>query len=152
MSRQLIFLAAVAALVSSTGAQIAGEGYYGDGRDDLSDLDTGFSVPEYSSQSELVTKLVAPFLFVSFLLRLALMRALRLAFARDQDDRIHLLFGEEQRVDVSSEATIMSVAITAMMIPTPAWDMVTVLGQLIGVLPMLIVLGFMAFVGYLVFA
>lgn len=130
---------------------VAGSHYYGKGGDSASitDADTGFSVPQYDSQAEIVTQLVAPFIFVSFLLRLALSRALTLALAQDQHDRI-AIFRPEERVDVSTESTVISIAITAMMIPTPAWDFVTILGQVLGVIPQLIILGFMLLLGYMI--
>lgn len=108
---------------------IAGSHYYDHGgRNGYSvTADSGFSIPEYRSQSELATQLVAPFIFIVVLLKFSFERVLQ--FVLDTND--HPIHNEEP--DVSRESTIMAVAVAGMMIPTPFWDYVRWVASGIGI-------------------
>lgn len=90
--------------------------------------DTGFSVPEYESQSEIATELVAPFLFLVILLKFALESVL--ATILDTNDTP--IPGDKP--DVSKEATLMAVTIAGMLIPTPFWDYMRLAAGSIGLM------------------
>lgn len=107
----------------------AGSHYYDHGSQGYSvTQDSGFSIPEYNSQSELATELVAPFLFIVVLLKFSFERVLQ--FVLDTNDHpIH-----DQEPDVSRESSLMAVAVAGMMIPTPFWDYVRWIASSIGVI------------------
>lgn len=102
--------------------------YYDHSGDGYSVTDSGFSVPEYESQSELATELVAPFLFLVILLKFALESVL--ATVLDTND----VQVPGEKPDVSREATLMAVAITGMLIPTPFWDYIRLAAGSIGLI------------------
>ena len=109
--------------------------------------DNYFVMPEFDNQQEIATELVAPFLFVSILLHFALSRALSFILANNEDDPINdprVLWGlprgtytTENRVDVSKYSMIMSIAITASLIPTPYWNLIVAMMASIGTLTVL---------------
>lgn len=80
--------------------------------------DSGFSIPEYESQSELATQLIAPFIFIVVLLKFSFERVLQ--FVLDTNDHPPW----DEGADVSRESSIMAIAVAGMMIPTPFWDYV----------------------------
>lgn len=89
--------------------------------------DSQFSIPEYNSQSALLTQLIAPFLFIVVLLKFSFERVLQFVL----DTNNHPPWGND-KPDVSRESTIMSIAIAGMMIPTPFWDYVRLAASGIG--------------------
>lgn len=106
-----------------------------------------FVLPEYGSQQEIATELVAPFIFISVLLHFALSRALSfiLASGKDEDELWdnNLVMGaapwairvdEDKGPNTSKYAMIMSITITASLIPTPYWSIITGLMASIGTL------------------
>ncbi|MBC5792977.1 MAG: hypothetical protein H8Z69_02945 [Nanohaloarchaea archaeon] len=93
--------------------------YYGDGSG--SSLSTGnaeFSIPQYNSQGEILTKLVAPFLLVFIIFYLGLFKALWFAYA-DDDGPFLTKNKKEEKKQVRKYATIISILISAMIIPSP---------------------------------
>lgn len=101
--------------------------------------DTGFSVPQYDSQEEILTQLVAPFIFVSILLQILFNRALRFAFVDEDsgDDLLSLV--EDNRPNLNREATLMAITATAILIPTPFWNYVRLATASIGVVTVTLV-------------
>lgn len=89
--------------------------------------DSTFSIPQYDSQSELATQLVAPFIFIVVLLKFSFERVLQ--FVLDTND--HPPWGDDG-ADVSRESTIMAITVAGMMIPTPFWDYVRLVASGIG--------------------
>lgn len=83
--------------------------------------DTGFSIPEYNSQSELATELIAPFLFIVILMKFAFERVLEFTLVGNNDRPNPW---DDSGENVSREATLMAIAVTGMMIPTPFWSYV----------------------------
>jgi len=106
--------------------------YYNDGSSGVY-AENDFSIPEYESQDEMLTMLVAPFIVIALLLQLSLRRALRFAYAED-DNPSMLNLVENNRPPVDRYATVMSLAITAMLIPTPFWDYVILAINSLGVI------------------
>lgn len=116
--------------------------YYSDDGDSysISGDETGFSTPEFDSQREIVTELVAPFIFISVLLQFLINKALSFTFATDDNPL-------SDGPDVGRESMLMSLAITGMLVPSPLWDQLRLLIQSIGVV---VVLGFLG-LAFLVF-
>ncbi|MFT4892281.1 MAG: hypothetical protein ACI8Z7_000048 [Candidatus Nanohaloarchaea archaeon] len=110
---------------------VAGSHYYSHQQSGYSVTgDTGFSVPEYESQSELATELVAPFLFIVVLMKFAFQKVLIFSFA--EDDRVDWPGRDDHKSLYSREATLMAVAVTGMMIPTPFWGYVRLIASSLG--------------------
>jgi hypothetical protein len=145
----------ILAFVSSVSADF----YYSQNSGSSLSSENYFSIPEYDSQYEIGTQLVAPFIFITTLLHFALSKALSFILANDSDDPLNdarvlmgLPRGVEQRgdrLDVSRYSMIMSLTITASLIPTPYWDMIRGIIQLIGVGSLVFFAGAVAFVLYL---
>jgi len=119
--------ALTAVLLLLTGLSMSSH-YYSHQQTGYSVTDTGFSVPEYDSHSELATELVAPFLFLVILLKFALESVL--ASVLDTND----VPVPGEKPDVSKEATLMSLTIAGMLIPTPFWDYVRLAAGSIGLI------------------
>ena len=113
---------------------LAAGDYYYNNQDSYSVTgDSEFSVPQYESQEEIATELVAPFLFIVIILRFAFQKVLFFTFA--EDDRNRVLTGQDDfRSKFSREATMMSIAVAGMMIPTPFWEYVRLVASSIGLL------------------
>lgn len=129
LNKKLLALLLVAVLLSGMGAA---EHYYGDSGGEsfsVTEMDSGFSVPEYNSQAEIATELVAPFLFIVILLKFGFEKMLMFAFASDDHNVADML---DEGPSFSKEATLMAVTVAAMLIPTPFWDYVRLLGGSIG--------------------
>ncbi|PSG98715.1 MAG: hypothetical protein BRC29_01145 [Nanohaloarchaea archaeon SW_7_43_1] len=90
--------------------------------------DTGFSVPQYDSQAELATELIAPFLFLVILLKFGL----EMVLSNVLDSNNAPIPGEKP--DVSRESTLMALTITGMLIPTPFWDYMRLAASSIGLI------------------
>lgn len=125
LTKKLLFLSILSILMISG---VSADYYYGSsgGSDYAFSEDTGFSVPEYDSQQEIFTKLVAPFLFVSIFLQLLFNRALRFAFVDEDSGNDLLTLMENNEPKLGREATLMAITATAILIPTPFWDYVIV--------------------------
>jgi hypothetical protein len=123
-SKKLVALTAI--ILFFTGL-IAGSHYYNHQGYSVTQ-DSGFSIPEYSSQSELATQLAAPFIFIVVLLKFSFERVLQ--FVLDTNNHPP---GMDDTPDVSRESTVMAIAVAGMMIPTPFWDYVRWMASGIGV-------------------
>ena len=97
-----------------------------------SGFDTGFNTPDFDSHSEIVTLLVAPFLFVTLLLQISLNAVLRSTIGRGADH------GHEPNYKKFS--TVMALSITAMLVPSPFWQYIILAGDSIGVIAVSILL------------
>jgi hypothetical protein len=139
-------------------ASTASADFHNQGFSDFSE-DSYFSIPEYDSQYEIGTELVAPFIFVATLLHFALSKALSFILANDSDNPANdprVLWGlpkgvetHDNRADVSRYSMIMSLTITASLIPTPYWSYIREIIQLIGLGSMVFFAGLVAFILYL---
>lgn len=120
---------AISAILLLFAAMISGSHYYEHGGQDYSvePGDSQFSIPEYNSQSAILTQLIAPFLFIVVLLKFSFERVLQ--FVMDTNNHPPW---EDGKPDVSRESTIMSIAVAGMMIPTPFWDYVRLTASGIG--------------------
>jgi len=58
--------------------------YYGDSNSITAD--TGFSIPHYDSQEEILTELVAPFLLIAIVFQIGLQRALMFTLDEDRNN------------------------------------------------------------------
>jgi hypothetical protein len=81
--------------------------------------DTGFSMPEYETQTELVTQLLAPFLLITIILQTGFERALRFAFADDDDPTLLDLTEDRRPPGIKRKSMVMALAVTGMLVPTP---------------------------------
>lgn len=81
---------------------------------------------------------MAPFLLVAIILQIGLERALIFTLAReDRPPMLQHLIGEDEdyrreRSKNRRRATILSLVITGMLVPTPFWDYIRLAGQAIG--------------------
>ncbi|MFB6216388.1 MAG: hypothetical protein ABEJ72_05410 [Candidatus Aenigmatarchaeota archaeon] len=134
---------------SLTAGQITGQGGYQDSGN-LYSSDTGFSIPEYESQKELVTELVAPFVFLTVLLQFILAKVLHLVYA-DEDIPEGVPYGvpvRDEKPDMRKYSTLMAVTITAMLVPTPFWSYVRFV---VGGIGLVTITAFAAALVYLVY-
>lgn len=136
LSKKLVFLILLLALMVSG---VTADYYYGDSTSYGSMGDTGFSIPEYSSQQEIFTQLVAPFLFLTVLLQILFNRALRFAFVDESKGNDLLSLMENNKPNLNREATLMAITATAILIPTPFWNYVIFAVGSIGVITVTIV-------------
>lgn len=109
--------------------------------------DTDFSLPQYESQQEILTLIVLPFIFISVILRYAFVRALHLSLADGRD--VPALYHEEAKPDVSRESTVMALAATGILVPSPMWNYVVWVIQLLDSIVVLAFAGIVLFVLYL---
>jgi heme/copper-type cytochrome/quinol oxidase subunit 2 len=119
-SNKTILLALVLAATISFGAASHESGF-----------ETGFDTPELESHSEIVTLLVAPFLFVTLLLQITLNAVLRSTIGRGSN-------GHDPNYKKFS--TVMALSITAMLVPSPFWQYIILAGDSIGVISVSILL------------
>lgn len=141
-----MFLLGIVSILMFTG--VSAEYSYGNSNDYGLDDQTEFSVPEYDSQQEILTKLVVPFLFLTVLLRTLFNRALRFAFVDDSNDLLTLV--EDNKPNMNREATLMAITATGMLIPTPFWTYVTYAVGSIAVLSLTALIAVLLFFLYLV--
>jgi hypothetical protein len=123
-------------LILSCFSGVSAQFYYDDGGGNqiLESRDSYFIMPEYDSHREILTEFVAPFVFVAIILQFGFSRALNLIMAggRDdpweQDNLWNVPFGIPLRErhgmdhvspDARKYATVMSLAVTASLVPTP---------------------------------
>ncbi len=144
-SKSLILGIFLLVLTSVAAAQITGQGSY-----DSSEIsaDTGFSIPEYSSHQEILTELVAPFIFLTVLLHFALTKALHFTLA-EEDYGPQNPFAPNRAPNVKRYSLVMSLAITGALVPTVIWDYVLWSIRLLGVTSLLFFIGLILFVLYL---
>lgn len=128
---------------------VSADYYYGDSGSSITE-DTGFSVPEYKSQREIMTQLVAPFIFVAILLQILFNRALRFAFVDESKGNDLLNLVENNTPSLRRESTLMAVTATAILIPTPFWGYVRWATASIAVLSVTGLIGVILFLFYLV--
>lgn len=111
--------------------------------------DTGFSVPQYDSQEEILTQLVAPFIFLSVLLHMGFSRALRFAFVSDDTSKTLLDLEKNNEPPINRKSMVMAITVTAMLVPTPFWGYVTWTIGLMSLATVLAFAGIVLFVMYL---
>ena len=92
--------------------------YYNSGNSGFQD--SGLSVPEYDSQSELVAELVAPFIAIAVTLQFGLYKAL--SFTLDANENPLTNSNSKQKAKLRKQSMVMSIAITAMLVPSPYWE------------------------------
>jgi hypothetical protein len=98
---------------------VSADYYYGNSGSSI-DAETGFSIPQYDSQEEIVTRLVAPFLLITILLQIAFQRALSFAFVdNDNGPTLRQLIVDEDPPSVKKESTVMALAVSGMLVPSP---------------------------------
>jgi hypothetical protein len=99
-------------------------------------VNTGFDVPEFESNQEILTELVAPFIFVFVLMQYTLSRAL------------HFALDKPGRPETTKETTLLSLAIVTMLVPSPFWDLIRLSAESLGLLAVLAFAGLFLFVIY----
>lgn len=116
LTRKLVMFSILLGLMISG---VSADYYYGDSGGSIT-TDTGFTIPEYGSQEEIVTQLVAPFLLITILLQIAFQRALSFAFVdNDNGPTLRQLIVDEDPPSVKKESTVMALAVAGMLVPTP---------------------------------
>lgn len=80
--------------------------------------DTGFSIPEYESQSELLTQLAAPFILLFMIFQIGFERALRFAFADNNHTPLQLQKNKNPP-GIKRKSIMMALAVSGMLVPTP---------------------------------
>ena len=104
-----IFLMSISGIVSGQ--------YYNDGTN-LGSSSNSFEIPSYESNEEIATELVGPFLLVALVLRIGFSRALYFTL-----DTSHIPGQrKKEKGKIDRQATILSLIIAGMMIPTPAFQ------------------------------
>lgn len=129
-SRNLVVLASLLVFLSSLAA--ATHNGYNDPW-----YDTGFQTPSFDSNSEIVVQFVAPFIFVTILLHLALSQALHFTLV-DRGDRYYWRRHPRDKPPVRRMSMIMSLAITGMLVPTPFWTLIQSSLNVVGMLAVLV--------------
>ena len=116
-------------------SMVSADYYYNDAGS-ISTDSSYFTTPEFESQEELATELVAPFIFIAILLHFALSRALNFVLAEDiENENYHAIpyaiplrdrgHGHDRlHPDARRYAMVMSLAITGSLVPTPYWDII----------------------------
>jgi hypothetical protein len=104
-----------------------------------------FSIPEYDSHREIATQLVAPFLFITLLLQIGIERVLFFTL-----DTGNSPFGDKtEKKKAKKQATVISLLIAGMMIPTPIFKNIDLLTAVIfggGIYILVAILGIAAIV------
>jgi hypothetical protein len=119
-----------------------------------------FSIPNFDSHEEIATQFVAPFLFVTILLHFALSRVFTFILAEDVEDNrynrvpagIPLVWrpGHSRPTpDARKYSMIMSITITASLIPTPYWGWITGLMSYLGLSAALFFSGLFLYIMYM---
>ncbi|MFQ3274992.1 MAG: hypothetical protein ACI9LV_000069 [Candidatus Nanohaloarchaea archaeon] len=96
----------------------SGSHYYGSHQEDVAQ---GYSIPEYDSQGELATELVAPFIAIAVILQFAFYKILGFTLAVN-DGPFPNRGGERKRA--RKQSMLLSLVVTAMLIPSPFWGMI----------------------------
>lgn len=109
---------------------------------DAQDSISGFSIPEYESQSELLTQLVAPFLLITLILQFGFERALRFVL----DDEHNPIPGQGES-EHRRQSMMMALAITGMLVPTPFFSLIrqsvsAIFGSLVVIFFAIVIIGF----------
>ncbi|MFB6100363.1 MAG: hypothetical protein ABEK16_03745 [Candidatus Nanohalobium sp.] len=141
-SKKLVLTLMLISFVSSVSAAF----YYNQGGGNsqiLESRDSYFSTPQFDSQEEILSELVAPFIFIATLLNIALSKALTFILAKDDTPDysdpeyrgfVPYMFPiKDNRPDTTRYSMIMSLAITASLIPTPYWDIIRGLMASLGI-------------------
>lgn len=147
LTKKMFLLGVVSILMFTT---VSAEYSYSNSNDYGLDDQTEFSIPEYDSQQEILTKLVVPFLFLTVLLRTLFNRALRFAFVDDSGRNDLLTLVEDNKPNLNREATLMAITATGMLVPTPFWTYVTYAVGSIAVLSLTALIAVLLFFIYLV--
>lgn len=102
--------------------------YYNDGS---SSLDQWGQIPQFDSHEEIVAQFVAPFIFITVLLKFSLEKALEFTFDNSNERPAPW---EDDGPSVEREATVMALAISGMLVASPYWSWIQTLATSIGVL------------------
>lgn len=96
---------------------VSADFYYNNGGSPISDEDY-FTLPEYDSQQEIATQLVAPFLLITILLQIGIERALYFTL----DTSGLPTQNKTEKKKAKKQATIIALMIAGMMVPTPIFQ------------------------------
>lgn len=148
VNRKHFVLASLILVFTAFSAGQVGNSYYGDRAGSIT-ADTGFSVPEYDSQEQLLTELVAPFIFLSILLQLILTKVLH-GILRDENQPHGYVAPagvpmQDDTPNVRRYSMLMSVTITAMLVPSPFWAYVRWVAGSIGLIAVTMIAGILLY-------
>lgn len=116
--------------------------------------ETNFAAPQFDSQAELLSELVAPFLFMTILLQFILSKVLHFVIMDDdipQGVPVGVPIHNEQRPDVRKYSTLMAITITGILVPSPLWVYVRGAIASIGVLTLAFFVAALLLIMYKVF-
>lgn len=85
-----------------------------------------FQIPEYDSNAELLSQLVMPFVFLTIVLNFGFLKTLTFIMDSDETQPVGMRYVDDTP-DVSRYALVMSLTVTAMLVPTPFWDQIRLL-------------------------
>jgi uncharacterized membrane protein len=108
----LVLLSFVSLVAGNHGSPISGSS--GDG------LPEGYSIPEYGSQGEMLMELVAPFIAIAVLLQFVFFKVL--VFTLAEDDSSPFSSRKSEIAKARKQSMVLSLVITAMMVPSPYWS------------------------------
>lgn len=89
------------------------------------------NIPQFDSQEEIIGQFVAPFLFITILLKFSLEKALAFTFDNNSGQPAPW---EDEGPNVEKEATVMALAISAMLVASPYWSWIQTMAASIGIL------------------
>jgi len=149
-SRKLVVILVLTTVLAGL---VAGSGYYYNGNGGngiITSTGSSFGVPQFSSQQELLTQLVAPFIFIAILLQFAFAKVFHFILHDDDfpENVSYPIAIREGRPDVSKYSMLMSLTVTAMLVPSPFWDYVRLSIQLMGVIPIVVLLGMFFWIAF----
>jgi hypothetical protein len=115
------FLAVLIILLAPLGAAQNGvfsDSGFSDSNDSFSD-DKVFVMPEYDSQREVLFELVVPFIGIMVILQFGVFNALSFTIATNTSP---YRTSKSEKAKMRKYSVVLSLIITAMLVPTPYWD------------------------------
>lgn len=136
--KSVVVVLSLVAFTTIAAAQITGGGYYGDGAGSITGTDAGFSIPQYESHEQIFFELAVPFILVSSLLHLIMAKILH-GILRDKEQPGGYVTPAgitmvNDSPNVRKYSMLMSITITATLVPTIFWDYIVRMIRGIGIL------------------
>lgn len=111
--------------------------------------DGWMNIQSYENQSQLVSELIAPFLFITVLLQFTFTRVL--SFILDDNEKYPSNIWRDDKPKVRKEATVMAITIAAMLVVSPYWTWIRTIARSIGLIAALMLLAVILYLGYVFF-
>lgn len=88
----------------------------------LTDQNEYWQIPQHQDQSELLTELVAPFLFISIILQLVYGKVLAYILRDEVETPYGMPYYDDNKPKVRKYSVLLAVTTSLALIPTPFWD------------------------------